>query len=166
MLHSQLISSMIAYYSGDPKRVQHFLKVYQFAKTIGELEKIDKATQEVLEVAAIVHDIGIKTSEEKYGSSCGSYQELEGPAVATPMLEALGYPDNVIERVCYLIGHHHTYINIDREDYQILVEADFLVNIYEDALPAHSIQTIYRKIFRTETGKLIFRQLYGDVQTA
>mgnify|MGYP000340972515 FL=1 len=33
------------------------------------------------------------------------------------------------ERVAYLIGHHHTYDKIEGMDYQILVEADFLVNI-------------------------------------
>ena len=35
----------------------------------------------------------------------------------------------VTERVAYLIGHHHTYDKIEGMDYQILVEADFLVNI-------------------------------------
>lgn len=48
------------------------------------------------------------------------------------MLMRLGFAENVIERVCYLIGHHHTYTGIDGRDYQILVEADFLVNLYED----------------------------------
>ena len=38
------------------------------------------------------------------------------------------------ERVQYLIGRHHTYNDIDGIDYQILVEADFLVNMYEDSL--------------------------------
>ena len=35
----------------------------------------------------------------------------------------------MIRRVEYLVGHHHTYKDIDGLDYQILVEADFLVNI-------------------------------------
>ncbi len=39
---------------------------------------------------------------------------------------------DVSERVQYLIAHHHTYGNIDEMDYQILVEADFLVNIMEE----------------------------------
>ena len=58
--------------------------------------------------------------------------EKEGPAVARGMLMRLGFAENVIERVCYLIGHHHTYTGIEGRDYQILVEADFLVNLYED----------------------------------
>ncbi|HBC26771.1 MAG TPA: phosphohydrolase, partial [Ruminococcaceae bacterium] len=51
---------MIDYYAGDPKRIQHFIKVYHFAKMIGEMERVDARTQEILEVSALVHDIGIK----------------------------------------------------------------------------------------------------------
>ena len=65
-----------------------------------------------------------------------------------------------IERICYLVGHHHTYTNIDGIDYQILVEADFLVNFYEDELRQDSIQTAFDKIFRTESGKTICRISY------
>ena len=78
----QVTVKMIDYYAGDPKRIQHFIKVYHFAKLIGEMEHIDPDTQEILEVAALVHDIGIKNSEEKYHSSSGKYQELEGPPEA------------------------------------------------------------------------------------
>ena len=41
------------------------------------------------------------------------------------MLETLDFEDSVIDRVCYLIAHHHTYTDINGLDYQILVEADF-----------------------------------------
>ena len=43
-----------------------FLKVYSYAKTIGEMENLDEKMQEILEVTAVLHDIGIKVSEEKY----------------------------------------------------------------------------------------------------
>lgn len=81
-----VINEMISYYKGDVKRINHFLKVYSFSKTIGELEKLDKDTQFILEVAAAMHDIGIKVSEEKYNSSAGKYQELEGPIVALSLI--------------------------------------------------------------------------------
>ena len=78
------------------------------------------------------------------------------------MLMRLGFAENVIERVCYLIGHHHTYDNIEGLDYQILVEADFLVNLYEDDVNRHGIEQAYQQIFRTQTGKEIFNQMYTD----
>ena len=124
-----ILQKMIEYYAGDPKRIQHFIKVHSFAKMIGESEGLDANTQYILELAAIVHDIGIKTSEEKYGNCNGKLQEQEGPAIARQMLTELSIDKAIIERVCYLVGHHHTYNNIDGIDYQILVEADFLVNM-------------------------------------
>ena len=126
---SRLIAKMVEYETGSPSRVQHFLKVYGFAQAIGRMEGLEERTQAVLETAAVVHDIGIKPSLEKYGSSAGNYQEQEGPAPAAQMLAGLGLDQAFVDRVCYLVGHHHTYTNIDGMDYQILIEADFLVNI-------------------------------------
>ena len=157
---SIVINEMIKYYAGDPRRVNHFLKVFSFAKSIGELEKLDKDIQEVLEVAAVMHDIGIKISEEKYNSSAGNYQELEGPTVAKEMLLRFNFDEEFIDRVCYLIGHHHTYSKIDGLDYQILIEADFLVNIYEDEIKIPQIQSIKEKYFKTKSGADFLTRLY------
>ena len=104
-----------------------------------------------METAAVVHDIGILTAERKYDSSAGKYQELEGPAEAKDLLSGLGWPQEVIDRVCYLVRHHHTYANIDEPDYQILVEADFLVNLLENHLTEDAQKSAYDKIFRTKT---------------
>lgn len=157
---STIINEMIGYYAKDPRRVNHFLKVYSFAKSIGELEKLDFETQYILEISAIMHDIGIKVSEEKYNSSAGSYQELEGPIEARKMLMKFGFSIAEIERICYLIGHHHTYNKIDKIDYQILIEADFLVNIYEDEIKTEQIKIIRDKYFKTKSGIRFLENLY------
>ncbi|MDS0526933.1 HD domain-containing protein [Clostridium sp. SHJSY1] len=157
---SEVIEKMIKYYSLDPRRVNHFLKVYSFAKSIGELEKLDEETKYILEVSAIVHDIGIKVSEEKYNSSAGNYQEIEGPPVAKFMLSELSFDEDIINRVCYLVGHHHTYKNIDGIDYQILIESDFLVNIYEDNIGEEQIKSIRDKYFKTKTGIQFLNNIY------
>lgn len=157
---NELLQKMIEYYSGDPKRIQHFIKVHSFAKMIGELEGLDSDTQNTLEIAAIVHDIGIKPAEEKHGNCSGRLQEQEGPAAARQMLMELCVGSSTIERVCYLVGHHHTYTDIDGMDYQILVEADFLVNLYEDGLSKESALSACRKIFRTQSGKQICTSIF------
>ena len=131
---NRLHYEMIRLYSGDPMRIQHFCKVHSYAKLIAEMEHIDASTLFILEAAALTHDIGIHLCEEKYGSSNGKLQEKEGPAIAEKLLKELQFEEKVIERVKYLIAHHHTYDAIDGIDYQILVEADFLVNILEDGL--------------------------------
>ena len=61
----ELALAMINYDNGDPKRIQHFMKVHAFSKLIGEMENIDKNILFTLETAAVVHDIGIKSAEEK-----------------------------------------------------------------------------------------------------
>lgn len=157
---NKLKKEMIIYYAGDAKRIQHFIKVHSFAKMIGELEQLPGDKQEILEVAALVHDIGIKVSEEKYGNCNGTHQEEEGPALAETMLVQQRFAPRLIERVAYLVGHHHTYTQIDGLDYQILVEADFLVNIYEDDLDEDAAKTAYDRIFKTTTGKEICRAMF------
>lgn len=148
-----LILKMISYDHGSPERIQHFLKVHSFAKTIAVFEHLDEKTLFITEAAAIVHDIGIRLCLEKYGDGNGKLQEKEGPALAEQMLSELGFEKDVIERVSFLVGHHHTYTGIDGLDYQILVEADFLVNLFEGNTDTAHIRATYDNIFRTETGK-------------
>jgi uncharacterized protein len=122
---------------------------------------LDEKTATILEVSAIVHDFGIRPSLEHYGSGKGHYQELEGPPVAKELLESLGYDPHVISRVCYLVGHHHTYDNIDGLDYQVLVEADFLVNMFEGNMSPEVIREIRQTVFRTKSGLDILTRIYG-----
>ena len=158
--NEELIMAMCCYEAGCPERVQHFLKVYAFCQVIGRQEGIPAPVQQILETAAIVHDIGIRPSLKKYGSSAGAYQQIEGPAEAEKMLEELHYPAQMIERVSYLVGHHHTYQDIRGLDYQILVEADFLVNMFEEHMDVEQIRGVREKIFRTRTGKDLLDQMF------
>ncbi len=162
MKHSinRVLQAMIEYDSGDPMRIHHFIKVHAFAAYIGRQEGLDKDTQEILELAAIVHDIGIHLAVENYGSASAKYQEMIGPGEAEAMLEELELPEDVIKRVSYLVAHHHTYDLVDGPDYQILLEADMLVNLYEDRIPPASQRKAYQMVFRTETGKKLCQLLY------
>lgn len=157
---NNLYKKMVEFYRGDPARIQHFVKVHSFAKLIGEEEHIDEKTLYILEAAAYVHDIGIRISMEKYGKQNGTLQEQEGPAEAEKMMKQLGFDPDVIERVSYLVGHHHTYTDIKGIDYQILVEADFLVNYFEDNMSAETVEKSVDKIFRTETGRHIAEEMF------
>lgn len=158
---NKLHLAMIKLYRGDAKRMQHFCKVHSYAKLIAENENMDKKDLFILETAALTHDIGIHLCEEKYGNCNGKLQEKEGPAIAKKLLQELGFAEDVSERVQYLIAHHHTYDKIDGMDYQILVEADFLVNIMEDNLSKEAASHAYHTIFKTECGRQICRDMFG-----
>ena len=102
----KLTALAIAYDAGDAKRIQHFIKVYAYSRLLGRREGLDEQKQNVLEAAAVLHDIGIHEAERKHGSSGGHWQEIEGPAVAAPMLQQCGADERESERVQWLIAHH------------------------------------------------------------
>ena len=156
---SKLVLKMTEYEGGCVERVNHFLKVFAFAKTIAEGEDVDDATKEILEAAAITHDIGIRVCFEKYGNCNGPHQEVEGPPIALEMLPACGYTHGQTERICYLIGHHHTYQDVHDIDHQILIEADFLVNLEEKKAPQEQILRVLEDHFKTATGKQFLHQM-------
>ena len=157
---SKLIDTMIEYETVCPKRINHFLKVYSFAKLIAENENLSEDVMQIISVASIVHDIGIKISLEKYNSTSGKYQEKEGPVIAQKMLAELGFKQDLIDRVSFLIANHHSYDNIDGIDYQILIEADFLVNIFEDGLSKEQAEHIEERYFKTAYGKKLLETMY------
>lgn len=156
----EIIMSMIKYFGNDVKRINHALKVYSFAEIITNSESLSQTEKEVVKFSAILHDIGIKEAEIKYNSTAGKYQEIESPPIARQILKKNKILDDTIERVCYIIGNHHSYQKIDGIDFQIIIEADFIVNIFEDSLNDDSIKSIYDKYFRTEKGKELLKILY------
>lgn len=157
---NEIALAMIDYYAGDAKRINHFLKVHAFAKIIAKAEGVPRCLTELIEATAYLHDIGIKVSEEKYNSASGYYQQIEGPPEAKKMLEDMGVDKQIIDRICFVIAHHHNYAKIDGIDYQIIIEADFIVNMYEENGSRDTIKSVGEKIFKTKTGLEILRKLY------
>lgn len=162
MITDDLIIKMTEFNEADPKRIQHLIKVYEFAHVIGVKEGLDAESLRILDIASIMHDIGIRPSEEKYGKCNGKLQEQEGPAYAREMLAQFDdVTDMEVERVCYLIAHHHTYENVVGMDYRILLEADFLVNAMEDNLDKEAIISFREKVFETKTGIYLLNTMFG-----
>ena len=155
-----IINEMIKYDSGDVLRIQHFIKVYTFSHMIGELEGMSGESLEILDIASILHDIGIHPAEKRYGNCMGKYQEELGPDEARKLLAPFNLDDRIVDRVCFLIGHHHTYDQVDGLDYQILLEADFLVNSFEDSLNKDAVMTFRDKVFKTKTGINVLNTMF------
>ena len=100
MIVSTTIQKMIEFYKGNLHEINHFVKVWAMAKTIGELEGLDAHAQEVLELTAVVHD------------------------------------------------------------YQILLEADFLVNADEGGSSRAAIEAFRTNVFRTAAGLKLLDSIY------
>lgn len=157
---SEAIEKMIVFYKGNLHDIDHFIKVWAMAKTIGEQEKLDEKTQQTLEFAAVVHDISCPLCRKKYGNAGGRNQELESTSLVQAFFAELPVPDLNVERVTWLVAHHHTYTNVDSLDHRILPEADFLINAGESGYSRTAIKTARERIFRTETGIRLLDELY------
>ena len=157
----ELILSMAQYESGNPHQIQHSLKVHGFARLIAAGEGLDERTRLTLEAAAVVHDVGIKIAREKYGRTDGPLQEKEGVAPARALLTGVGFDAELIERVCYLVAHHHTLEAVDGIDYRILLESDLLVNLFEDGAGEDAVHSALERVFRTGTGIGLCETMFG-----
>lgn len=145
---------------GDLRRIEHSLKVYSYAQLLGVSESLEDESLKILELTALLHDIGIHAAEKKYGRSTSHDQEVEGPPLARDILTALGYEPDIVDRVCFIISKHHTFTAVEGFDFQLLVEADFLVNASEDKMSDHQIIHFARNIFRSESGMNCLRLLF------
>ncbi|HOC93238.1 MAG TPA: HD domain-containing protein [bacterium] len=155
----RLISEMKAVFGDDARRVAHALKVLQHAERILECEKANPVT---VIAAAILHDIGIIEAERKHGSSAPKYQELEGPPIARAILKKLDISGDVAEHIVRIVGSHHTAGDIESPEFNILWDADMIVNIPDEraGMDKERLKAFIEKTFRTETGKKIALDLY------
>lgn len=160
MTVQEVMKRMILYSQGNIHDIDHFLKVYAYAKLIGEEEALPPAQLRALEIAALVHDIACPLCREKYGNTDGKWQEAEGVPLTRRFFEGTGLERETLERVVYLVGHHHTLTGIGGLDHQILIEADYLVNAGESGYSRENIQNMLKKVFRTGTGKELLRSIY------
>ncbi len=160
MTIAQIMEKMIAFSEGNIHDIDHLIRVWTYARTIGALEGLDGSTQFVLEVAAITHDIACPLCREKYGNTNGKYQETEGAVMVREFLADADMAAAQIDRVAYLVGHHHTLRDIQGSDYQILVEADYIANAAENGYSRENVENFMEKIARTDSGKRLMRNLF------
>ena len=160
-LKENLTLAMKEYFGDDKKRIDHALKVTEFAEKILEGEK--EGNPQVVIGAGLLHDIGIHEAEKKYGSTKGSYQEKEGPPIAKEIMDRLGWKEGVTEEVCRIIGNHHSPGKIDTLNFKILFDADWLVNLKDeyDITNKDKLKKMISKIFLTDTGRKIAEEIYS-----
>lgn len=147
-------------YDPDGSNIHHLMAVHEYSRLIAQMEGVDEHTLFITEVAAYLHDIGVKISKEKYGNSEPSHQEAEGPIIAREILAPYRLSDDDLDRICFIIGHHHTYKAIDGIDFQIIVEADYIVNLMEGYCKKDSLKNMKNEVFKTNSGKYILEQMF------
>ena len=154
-----LIKAMEAYFNGDAKRINHAIRVTQYAE---EMLKSEAGDYSVVIGAAVLHDIGIHQAEKKYGSTSGKYQEIEGPPIARRILTGLGFEQKQIEEICEIIAHHHSPGKVSSKNFAIVCDADWLVNLKDeyDIRDRSKLSRIIEKVFLTPSGKARAMEVY------
>lgn len=154
-------AAMEEYFGEDRRRIGHALKVAGFAEEILDHEPGDR---ELVLAAAYLHDIGIHEAERKHGSTAGNLQEIEGPPIAREILTSLGYGKEFIDEVCAIIASHHSPGEVDTDNFRVIWDADWLVNIPDemDLSDADKLEKSIERIFMTTSGrKLATKEFLG-----
>jgi HD superfamily phosphodiesterase len=155
----ELLKELEEFFGRDTKRIDHAKRVLGFSE---ELLKSEKAGWNIVIPASILHDVGIKIAEDKYGSAAGHYQEAEGPPIARGILIKVGFKKEDIDEICQIIANHHSPGKVDTLNFKVLYDADWLVNLKDevDMKDKERLSKAIDKIFLTETGKKMARELY------
>ncbi len=158
-MYEKVRREMERFFGADARRIAHALEVTSHALRIQAAEGGDR---EIVTMASLLHDVGIKPAEERYHSSAGHYQEILGPPVAEKILREVGVPEDKIAAVGELIAHHHTPGKIETKEFACLWDADMVVNLREivPRMEKKKIRALIDGKFQTGEGKRIARELY------
>jgi len=118
---------LVDFFENDFRRIDHALDVLKHAEEI--MERTPGCDREIVMAVALLHDVGIKPSEERFGYNNGKTQEELGPPVARELLESIGFPTDKITMTCEIIGNHHSPSRYDYLELKVLKEADRIVNM-------------------------------------
>lgn len=154
-----LAGAMEAYFNGDTKRINHAHRVTEYAE---ELLQREEGDYPIVIGASLLHDIGIHQAQKKYGSTTGKFQEKEGPPIARRILTRLGFEQNQIEEICEIIAHHHSPGKINTQNFKVLYDADWLVNLRDeyDIQDRNKLGNIIDRVFLTPRGKALAAGIY------
>ena len=136
---------MKQYLHGDAVKVQHFVRVYTLAKSIGELEHLSEEEQLDLELAALVHSV----------------EGDERIPVVRDLLRSCGINEAVNMRVCHIVANKDNYEHIGTLDHQILIEAMMIVDFKENDTAEDDIVRIAEERFITNSGKLFLKRAFN-----
>lgn len=158
-MRDTFIEKMKNVFGDDQRRIDHALAVLDYAE---QIQAYEGGNMLIVEAAAIFHDIGIHRAQQKYNSSAGKYQEIEGPPLAKEILTEYNLEEDAIEHVCKITANHHSDRNINTLEFKIIWDADWIVNIPENFpdIDQNGLKHLINKVFKTNKGRQIAENLY------
>ncbi len=148
-------------FQNDAHMIDHTQRVFDYTRQIVVGQPgMNEEEKRITALAALLHDIGILESEKKYHSRSGKYQHVEGPPLARMIMIKAGEPQAIIDRVAYIVGNHHHFSKADGIDFQIMIEADMLVNLRNETIRPDKLATFIEKFFNTQRGRELAKSIY------
>ncbi|NLJ49814.1 MAG: HD domain-containing protein [Candidatus Atribacteria bacterium] len=145
----------------DVHMIDHTKKVLEYAQQIlSDQTGMSEEEKRRTEVAVLLHDIGILVAEKKYGSKAGKFQHIEEPPLVREITKQAEEDPEFIKRVAYIVGNHHNFSKADGIDFQILIEADMLVNLQNEKIKKNKLEEFIDKFFKTKKGRELARKVY------
>lgn len=163
MTISEVIVKMIDFSEGNEHDIAHFLRVWGYAKIIGECSGLDEKEERIVELSAIVHDIACPKLRPIYGCTPGDKQEEMGKEMVKEFFADTDVSEEEIMRVAELVGLHHTYHPISLA-HQVLLEADFLANAGEDEKYTKMAKKMRENVFQTKTGIHLLESMFLEAR--
>ncbi len=136
----------------DEKRISHAIQVLENAEKILQEEK---ASPRITLAAALLHDIGVRESEEKYDSAAFRHNRIESASIARRVLKGLDFSEEDIEHVCRIVAHHHSGMPEETPEFRIVWDADRLVSFSDEYPDADEEEraSLIGNIFKTAAGR-------------
>lgn len=153
---NEILIEALKFENGHIRRTQHILKVYSLAKLFAEKLGLDKKSLELLEVAAILHDTGIKPCKDKGVNPSLENQLIEVKMILSNFSKKYEISSEEEKEIYFLIENHHNYLDLNNLSHQILIEADLIINIFEKN--KEGIEE-YREYFRTDIGRKMLKTI-------
>lgn len=153
---NEILIEALKFENGHIRRTQHILKVHSLAKLFAEKLGLDKKALELLEIAAILHDIGINSCKDKGVNPSLENQLIEVKMILSNFSKKYEISPKEEKEIYFLIENHHNYLDLNNLSHQILIEADLIINIFENN--KEGIEG-YREYFRTDIGREILDTL-------
>jgi hypothetical protein len=160
-LITEIAQHAAAYYAReDVKQVSHTAGVAYFTTLIARGEGYTEHRAMLLEITALLHDIGCPNARIHYGNSLPVRQEAEGKILVPEFLkETDGLTAEEEQWIADVVGTHHQQRFALSLHFEALFDADLIENLLEGYYPLSKAETYYKMIL-TETGKKLYRNLF------
>ena len=159
-MKKNLIEKIRDYFKNDRMKIDHSLKVTEFAEKILESEQ---GNPRVVIGAALLHITGNNDAEKKYEDMHSAFHTNEVSFIARQILEDLDWEGEIIEQICTLLQNHlgmNTGVTINDK---ILHDAEWLTRLQDahDTIHKDEQEEKIARVFLTDTGRKIAQQIFA-----